>query len=483
VSQTKAELIKGLNINASAPATALNIDSSGRVGIGTTSPGAQLHSSANVSDGTVYELLRVGGTHSGASGGGWKIAFNQTGDGAPEKAFLRTIYNGSWQTDLHTTTTAALTFGTNSTERARIDSSGRLLVGTSTSDSQRTTKVQIAGAGDLSGWGSSFNLSEFGTSYNPWIVLQRSRNGTVGSHTVVSNGDILGGIQFNGSDGDSFETAAWIKAEVDGTPGNGDMPGRLVFSTTADGASSPTQRMRIANSGYVFVGDAVSQGYGPSLGYMMGIRSPATAADQTYLSIAAPGQTLDTQGMILGIGASAANLLVRDNKPLSFATNDVTRMTIAAGGSVSVVGALSKGSGSFRIDHPLSEKKDTHQLVHSFIEGPQADLIYRGHVCLVNGKAQINIDEVAQMTEGTFEALCRDVCCFTTNESDWTPVRGSVTGNILTIEAQDPASCADVCWLVIGERKDQHMLDTDWTDENGKVITEPLKETSIPETA
>jgi hypothetical protein len=38
---------------------------------------------------------------------------------------------------------------------------------------------------------------------------------------------------------------AQIDAEVDGTPGTNDMPGRLVFSTTADGASSPTERMRI----------------------------------------------------------------------------------------------------------------------------------------------------------------------------------------------------------------------------------------------
>ena len=70
----------------------------------------------------------------------------------------------------------------------------------------------------------------------------------------------------------------------------------------------------------------------------------------------------------------------------------------------------------------------------------------------------------------------------TSNESDWTAVRGSVLGNILTIEAQDSTSTADVCWMVVGERRDQHMLDTDWTDENGRVITERLKsEVNTPE--
>jgi len=140
-----------------------------------------------------------------------------------------------------------------------------------------------------------------------------------------------------------------------------------------------------------------------------------------------------------------------------------------------VAGALSKGSGSFKIEHPLPSLSETHQLVHSFIEGPQADLIYRGKVSLVNGQAQINIDSTARMTEGTFEVLCRDIQCFTTNESDWTPVRGSVTRNILTIEAQDQTSTASISWMVIGERQDKHMYETDWTDENGKVIVEPLK--------
>jgi hypothetical protein len=144
-------------------------------------------------------------------------------------------------------------------------------------------------------------------------------------------------------------------------------------------------------------------------------------------------------------------------------------------GSFNVVGHFSKGSGSFRISHPLPSKTDTHHLVHSFIEGPQADLIYRGYVDLIDGQATVNIDTAARMTEGTFEVLCTNVSCFTSNESDWTAVVGSVTGNVLTITAQDPTATSKVSWMVVGERKDQHMLDTDWTDDTGRVITEPMK--------
>ena len=152
------------------------------------------------------------------------------------------------------------------------------------------------------------------------------------------------------------------------------------------------------------------------------------------------------------------------------------KMRIDKDGDVNIVGALSKGSGSFKIDHPLESKKDTHNLVHSFVEAPQADNIYRGKATLSSGSVEINLDTISGMSEGTFVLLNTDIQCFTSNESDWDAVKGSISGNILTISCQNTDSTAIVSWLVIGERQDQHMLDTNWTDENGKVIVEPLKD-------
>ena len=149
-----------------------------------------------------------------------------------------------------------------------------------------------------------------------------------------------------------------------------------------------------------------------------------------------------------------------------------------ASSNVSIGGSISKGSGSFKIDHPLTSKKDTHHLVHSFIEGPQADLIYRGTATLSSGSATVNIDTVSGMTSGTFVALNTNVQCFTNNESGWTAVKGSVSGNTLTITAQDNSCTDTISWMVIGERHDPHMKDsgTDWTDSDGKVIVEPERE-------
>jgi hypothetical protein len=179
-----------------------------------------------------------------------------------------------------------------------------------------------------------------------------------------------------------------------------------------------------------------------------------------------------------GFGALAAFSPSTDYLQWQYRTSSGSTNIIrfAANGGVVVTGSLSKGSGSFRIDHPLPAKTDTHHLVHSFIEGPQADNIYRGKIDLVDGSATVNIDTAAGMTEGTYVLLNTNTQCFTSNESGWTAVKGSVSGNTLTITAQDNTCTDTISWMVVGERKDQHMIDTEWTDENGKVIVEPLKE-------
>jgi hypothetical protein len=127
---------------------------------------------------------------------------------------------------------SAFRFEVSGTERARIDSSGRLLVGTSTSIGTGNF-LQVKATGSASSCG--FLLA---SNYDP---------------TIADQG--LAFLNFVNNSGNSF---AQIGCTSDGAAGAADCPGRLVFSTTADGASSPTERMRIDNAGNVLIGKTVT---------------------------------------------------------------------------------------------------------------------------------------------------------------------------------------------------------------------------------
>ena len=226
--------------------------------------------------------------------------------------------------------------------------------------------------------------------------------------------------------------------------------------------TNQVERLRISSGGDVTITTTTNEG-GLTI---------TSATDNTTLRLSNQ-QTGGKEWRLYSTGGTSGygqgNFIIRNHN------NSINALTISSTGTATFSGSVSKASGSFKIDHPLESKKDTHHLVHSFVESPQANNIYRGKVDLVNGTAQVNLDDVSTMTEGTFILLNTDIHCYTSNETNWDAVKGNVEGNILTIECQNNESNASVNWLVIGERHDPHMLETEWTDDEGKVIVEPLK--------
>lgn len=117
------------------------------------------------------------------------------------------------------------------------------------------TPVPNSGQNGLGVVGTGFTTS--GQSWSrysadadgPWLVTYKSRSATIGTNTVVQNADVLARIQARAADGTTSYPAAALRFDVDGTPGSADMPGRIVFLTTADGASSETEWLRITQSG------------------------------------------------------------------------------------------------------------------------------------------------------------------------------------------------------------------------------------------
>lgn len=134
----------------------------------------------------------------------------------------------------------------------------------------------------------------------------------------------------------------------------------------------------------------------------------------------------------------------------------VTISGIDCGGGMLVQGSLDvdvnldvSGSKNFRIAHPV---RDGHDLRHTCVESPQADLTYRGKATLVDGTVQVNLDSEFGMTAGTFAALNDDVQVFVQNDTGWDAVRGSVSDGVLTINCYNLDSNDSVGWLVIGRR-------------------------------
>jgi hypothetical protein len=404
----------------------VTINSSGNVGIGTTSPSKRLS-------------LKTSSADIGMTFGTGANAFNQDID------FLNSADSMSGRIRYYPDG-GFMSFWTAGGERARINSSGQLLIGTTSAAGSE--KLRVTGTGVA------------GTSFAARFNQDNTSNG---SATLI---------------GLSVEGSTWSKGAIGFVRRTSYDVGDLVFCansvTSATDVTLSDERMRLTYEGSLIVGDTSAQ-YSAKIYANGSIAARNGGVDGVYQDafIAAYNGNYNERNIILSqVGGNSGFRFDCSNGGGSSATT--TSMSVFRTG-VSVVGSLSKGSGSFKIDHPLPEKTDTHHLVHSFIEGPQADLIYRGKVNLVSGTATVNIDAASGMTDGTFVVLCRDVQCFTTNESDWTAVRGSVTGNILTIEAQDNTSTANISWMVIGERQDKHMYETGWTDDDGKVIVEPLK--------
>jgi hypothetical protein len=213
----------------------LFVDATGLVGIGTTSPSKKLE----IANGDVRLA------------DGYTISW---GDDT-----YRIFRNGS-----------QLRFDTNGSQALAIDSSGRLLVGTSTARAITyvTPGVQVESTDYNNASQSLINNSS--TDSNPEFLFGKTGSSTLGSTALVTNGHTLGAIGFAGADGSAMVRAANIAALVDGTPGANDMPGRLVFSTTADGASSPTERLRITSAGVLQIADAGNITVGTTTGTKIG---------------------------------------------------------------------------------------------------------------------------------------------------------------------------------------------------------------------
>jgi hypothetical protein len=347
---------------------------------------------------------------------------------------------------------------------------------------------------------SDIDLETYSTTESSSLHIKRAR-GTVSSPSLSVSGDYYGGIGFQGWNGSSFQEGARIQAVFDGTPSATSMPGRIEFWTTPNGSNTAVKRMEINNAGNVGVGstaltttdlyvtrsasnfgsnnstifanrpgisgNASSGGAGWATGSVdasikgnssWGNNYTAGVAGYNYLGDYTGVQVASVIGLNLSLTSIFGALAYRDNN-IDYAGYFSGNVRVT--GNHQIIGNLSKGSGTFMIDHPLDPQNK--YLYHSFVESPDMMNIYNGNIIT-------NASGIAEVTlPNYFEALNMEFRYQLTVIGDFAQaiILEKVNGNKFKIKTDKPN--VEVSWQVTGVRKDPYA-------NNNRVIPEVEKE-------
>lgn len=236
-----------------------------RLGIGTTSPYAALSVAGEIVGANFTSTTTATSTFAGILSVGTSSPFSNplfvVGTSTPALF----VSNGNGKVGIHTTNQSFT------------------LSGTSAFGAALTVRNGVNGFSNL----FNMRLESYGGSN---FILPTRANGSQAVPTVVNEDQSVFSIFPVAYDGTDYEQLAGLDFATDNSngaeTGDGDMPGRIVFSTTPDGSNSPLERMRIDNQGRV------------------GINTSGTALDQlTMLTV--NGTTTDNAGFGLKIRDSS----------------------------------------------------------------------------------------------------------------------------------------------------------------------------------
>ena len=129
------------------------------------------------------------------------------------------------------------------------------------------------------------SADEFGNK----LIFEKSRNATDGDHTKVNDNDVLGTVEFRGSDTNTFEAGASIFARVQGTPSDGSMPTELAFAVTPDGSTTPAEALNIRSNGNVGIGDVFPN-------YRLHVAQNASSTASAFYNTSTTGAGAGTSG-------------------------------------------------------------------------------------------------------------------------------------------------------------------------------------------
>jgi len=166
------------------------------------------------------------------------------------------VHTGDTNTALRFPAADTFTIETAGSERVRVSSAGTISIGSAgRTDWDNSTNVgcqfQIEGLTQPTSRMSITRNSN--DAFDGGIILGKSRGTSDGSATIVQDGDGLGFISFQGTDGTTMLEGAKIDAIVQSSVASDDMPTDLVFYTNND-TTTTEERLRITSTGTVKIG-------------------------------------------------------------------------------------------------------------------------------------------------------------------------------------------------------------------------------------
>jgi len=481
--------ISANTISIASMITTSSILATGNIGIGTNAPGAKLDVNGIINSIGGFVVNTAYPSTNGVlrlisdSGGNYIQSGLSTASDSKAPLIFGSIFNGTeW---MRITAAGNVGIGTNN-PGAKLDVNGGATINGNLTVSNSNVSISGIGLGTATTDNIFFNVSAPDSSNGDGGRIVYSNSIRLKAGDLVWTGNRQYGAQIYIGGGYSRYAAA--------------SQSYMEFST-AGGV-----RMKINESGYVGIGTNSPEYpldvYGGTR-LMSNVTDTSVSSTTNSLTIVrynAPGSWSNYGGMLMFSNTYASNSsgIIATGGISGYQTTNgsfgggltfwyalggtlTVGMSLSGSGNVSIAGSLSKGSGTFDIEHPLYPNTNK-RLVHSFIEGPRCDLIYRGTVALTNGSATVYIDKQCTYTQedamdnGTFEALCANPQYFLQNMSGFNRVVGSIYRGILTITSEDNTATDMISWMVVAERKDPFIKNWNRTDSNGYLNTQYTKD-------
>lgn len=254
------------------------------------------------------------------------------------------------------------------------------------------------------------------------MILAKAQGSGVGQNGALQNGDVIADISFQGSDGTEFVEGARIRAETDATVGANDMPTRLVFSTTADGSATPTERGRINSAGAAKF--SIDSGYNSNTNAVHEFRSSQVA------------NTLRV-GNSTSSGTSASALLYLSQEASSLGFNAITYYSQAFGGSerfrVLGSGDVQNTNNSYAGTSDIKLKTDIVAASSQWSDIKNLSVVKYKWIYNLDGPAQIGL--IAQDVEAVSPGLVETSTDYDAEGNDLDTVTKSVKYSVLYMKA------------------------------------------------